>query len=169
MRKAFTVLELMIVTVLMTMLVAVVTLAFVTCLKAWSAGLERTGIRADGSLAMERMVRDLSQAGNITIATESAITFSADMDGDGTDETISLTRNESDNLIRTVDFFSAILAPNVETLNFTYLDSNNNPLTPVAQEDRDDISVITIALTMNKAGATYQLSSSVFTRNQVHE
>jgi prepilin-type N-terminal cleavage/methylation domain-containing protein len=167
MKKGLTLIELMIVTVLISIIVAASAVVFLTGLKAWSSGRDRTEIREEAGLAMERMVRDLCQAGTITAATTAMITFTADVDNDSVNETVTFSRDAGNNLIRTVDGAAITLTPDARALTFSYTDLNNNGTVPVTQADRNNIRVVTIALTMNKADETYALSSSAYTRNQI--
>jgi len=168
MKKGFTLIEVMIVTGLIAVLTGAVSWVFIVGLKTWSSGMDRTDIREGGVLAMERMVRDLSQAGPITAATTTAITFTADVDNDSVNETVTFSRDANNNLIRTVDGAAITLTPNAQTLTFSYTDLNNNTLTPpLTGAQLDSIRVVTVVLTMNKANETYTLSSSAYTRNQI--
>lgn len=165
-KKAFTLTELIVITALLSIMTVVIAVVFLTGLKAWSSGLNRTGIREEGSIAMERMMRDLSQASNITAATAATITFTADVDNDSVNETVTFSRDVDNNLIRTVDGSAITLTPNAQALAFSYTDLNNTSIVPASQADRDTIRVVTMALTMSKSGETYTLSSSAYTRNQ---
>ena len=49
-------------------------------LRTWTSGINRSEIIQDSSLAMEKMVRELSLAGSITTARGDEITFLADLD-----------------------------------------------------------------------------------------
>lgn len=164
--KGFTLVELIIVTALIGILAGVVAFTFAVGLKTWSSGLDRTDIRQDGNLVLERMVRELSQAYSIRNAEEDAITFWADADGDE-EVTFEL---ENSNLKRTSDGGETVLTPDVETFALSYRDVNNNLMTlpqdVASQSKRDNIRVIIILLTLDKADETVTLSSSVYTRNQ---
>jgi len=166
MKKGFTLIELIIVIVLFTMLSVAVFWTFVAGLKIWNSGKNRADIRQGGNWAIEKMVRELSQAYSIREAVEDEITFWADPDGD--DE---VTFNTDDNeLIRTTDSVETILTPYVETLELSYRDINNGLMTlpegTDSQAERDNIRVIIISLTLNQGDEAVTLSSSVYTRNQ---
>jgi len=151
---------------LVAILAGVVSFTFAVGLKTWGSGRNRAEIRQDGNLAMERMVRELSQASGFTIARDDKVKFSADLDEDGEVESITFDTSE-DNLNRTVEDVAVCLARNVETFHLAYYDLNNDLLEPpVAPSERDNIRVITITLTMNKVDETISLSSSVYARNQ---
>ncbi|MBI5024841.1 MAG: prepilin-type N-terminal cleavage/methylation domain-containing protein [Candidatus Omnitrophica bacterium] len=169
MKKAFTLTELMIVLVLLSIFIGGVMLVFVTQLKVWGSSLNRAAIRQQGHQALGRMVRELNQTNSITSASSSAITFLADLDDNGTDETITLNTS-GNNLNRTEGAVISPLAFNVQSFGLTYYDSSNNVLTPPAgtdtQAERDTIKVAVLALTMSKADETLSISSSAYLHNQ---
>ena len=56
---------------------------FVAGLRVWGSSTDRAYIRQDANLAVERMVRDLSEASEISTAKSDEVKFDADLDGDG--------------------------------------------------------------------------------------
>lgn len=169
MKKAFTLAELMIVLVLLSIFVGGVMLVFVTQLKAWGSSLNRATIRQQGHQALGRMVRELNQTNSITSASASAITFLADLDDNGADETITLNTS-GNNLNRTEGAVISPLAFNIQSFGLTYRDLSDNVLTPPAgtdtQAERDSLRVVVLSLTMNKADETLSISSSAYLHNQ---
>jgi prepilin-type N-terminal cleavage/methylation domain-containing protein len=169
MKKAFTLTELTIVLVLLSIFIGVVLLVFVVQLKTWGSSLNRATIRQQGHQALGRMVRELNQTNSITSASSSAVTFLADLDDNGSDETIML--NTSGTILnRTEGGVTTPLAFNVQSFGLTYRDLNNNVLTPPAgtdtQVERDSLRVVVLSLTMNKADETLNISSSAYLHNQ---
>src|SRR3989338_10406366 len=169
MKKAFTLTELTIVLVLLSIFIGVVLLVFVVQLKAWGSSLNRATIRQQGHQALGRMVRELSQTNSITSASAGAITFLADLDDNGADETITL--NTSGNSLRRTG--GAVISPlafNVQSFGLAYRDLNDNVLTPPdgtdTQAERDTIRVAVLSLTMSKADETLNISSSAYLHNQ---
>ena len=169
MKSGFTLIELIIVILLFSVIVAFVSWGFVTGLKVWNFGKDRADMIQNGNLTLEKMMRELSQASSITDADDNTITFLADIDDDGADEAITYSVS-SNNINRTEDGTSTILASDVQTFQLSYRDLNDNamsiPSDVASQQKRDDIRIITIALTFNKADETINLSSSVYARNQ---
>ena len=168
-KKAFTLIELTIVLVLLSIFIGAVLLIFVVQLKAWGSSLNRTVIRQQGHQALSRMVRELNQTNSITSASSNALTFLADLDDNGSDETIILSTS-GNNLNRTEGAVIVPLAFNVQSFSLTYRDSSNNILTPPAgtdtQVERDTIKVVGLSLTMTKADETLNISSSAYLHNQ---
>ena len=169
MKKAFTLTELTIVLVLLSIFIGAVFLVFVVQVRTWGSSLNRTMIRQHGHQALNRMVRELNQTNSITSASSGAITFLADLDDNGSDETITLNTS-GNSLRRTGGAVITTLAFNVQSFGLTYRDLNNNILTPPAgtdtQAERDSIKVVVLSFTMNKADETLNLSSSAYLHNQ---
>ena len=166
MKKGITLIELIIVIVLLSILVGFVSWVFVVGLRSWSSGKDRADIRQSSNLALERMVRELSQASSFTIAQAGQVKFVADLDDDGTDETVTFSVSNSE-LFSDTDGTATVLAPDVQAFGLLYRDLNNVIMTfPISGGDRDNIRVIIISLTLNKADETINLSSSAYARNQ---
>lgn len=169
MKKAFTILEVVVVTALVSIFVMAVLGLLSVGLRTWGFGFDRAQIRHLGSAAMQRMARELSQTNSITDAQDGTITFLADLDDNGTDETITYSVSGT-NLRRTEGSIVTILASNVQTFGLSYRDLNNDLLNSPGgtstQTKRDQIRVITISLTADKDNETITLSESVFARNQ---
>jgi len=80
-KRAFSLMELIIVIMMLFALVGTVTLLFIVGLKAFDAGYARGDIRQDISQAMQRMIREIRQAKDSTvIVTSTQIDFTADLD-----------------------------------------------------------------------------------------
>lgn len=169
MKTAFTLIELVVVVVLMSVLGGAVLWLLVAGLKIWGVSLDRAQIRQGTASAVHRMMREFSQINSIADAKDDAITLLADLDDNGTDETISYSVSGG-NLRRTEGAAVTIVAPYVQTFGLSYRDLNNDLLNPPGgtstQTKRDQIRVITISLTADKGDETLTLSSSVFARNQ---
>lgn len=171
-RTGFTLIELIVVVVLFSILVAAVFWIFVAGLKIWGSGKDRAYIRQDANLAIERMVRELSEASAINTAKSDEVEFDADLDGDGSVETIRFDVSNDGNLERTEVITGpdivVIIAPNVrDFIVGYYLDGDNDTLlTSVTGPSVDDIRVIVISLTLDDGDETIILSSSAYARNQ---
>ena len=166
--SGLTLIELIITILLISAIIGAAILMLTTGLKIWSSDKDRLDIRQNGSLAMERITRYLELANNITAASANSITFAADINNDGTDETVAIVFSDVNrNINITIDGITAILTPDAQSFSLSYYQSNTSAsFTPVTQADRDGIRVITISLTMNKGSDTVAFTSSVFCRNQ---
>lgn len=169
MKKAFTLIELVIAVVLISIFVISVFEVFRVGLTIWGTGLDRARLRQDSRAAMERMTRELSQAGSITSAAADQITFLVDLDDNGSDETVSYSLSAG-NLLRAEGAVTTVLARYVQSIGLTYRDLNNNILTPPggtdSQAERDTIRVIGIAIGMARDNETFNLSAGIHARNQ---
>jgi len=171
-KKSFTLIELIIVIVFFTIFAGVVSWTFVVGLRVWGSGRDRAYIRQDANLAIERMVRELSQVSEISTAKSDEIEFEADLDQDGSVAIIRFDVSSDDDLERTEVITGSdtvvTMAPNVQTFSLGYyLDGDNDTLlTSVTGPSRDDIRVIVISLTLNDGDETITLSSGAYTRNQ---
>ena len=168
MRKGLTLIELLVVVTLLSVLAGVVSQVFLLGLKVWSTDWNRTEIRQKAALGLERMTRELGQAGSITTARANRIRFSADVDNDGSDETVTFRFYPArDEIRRTVDGTAMVMTPYIQAFALSYYRANTGTdFTPSSQADRDDIRVIGISLTLNKGDETITLSSSIYPRNQ---
>lgn len=165
-KKGITLIELMMTIVLFIILIGSFLWIFTTGLKVWHFGIERADIRQGGTAAIERMVRELTQAGSFTIAQATQIKFAADLDNDGSDEAITFDVDGSD-LREDVDGKDTVLTSNVNSLIFSYRDLNDAEMEfPITGGNQDNIRVITIFLTLSEAYETITLSSSAYARNQ---
>ena len=167
-KSGFTLIELLIVVILFFILTGVAITAFTVGLRSWDSGLNRTDVRLESGRAMERMVRDISQASSITNAKDDTITFLVDLDDDGNDETVTFDVISND-LVRTVDGTDIPLATNVDALTFSYRDLNDDLMNPPGdtanQTKRDNIRIVLISIDMSRGDETFNLSSSVYVRN----
>ncbi len=166
MKKGFTLIELIIVIALFSVLMLSVSWVFVAGLRTWNSGVNRAEIRQDGTLALEKMVREISQADSFTIAHADRVKFDADLDDDGGNEDITFATDDN-RLIRTVSGTSTVLAYNVQSFGLLYRDLNNAVMPfPITGNNRDNIRVIIMSLTMSNADETIDLSSGAYARNQ---
>ncbi len=169
-KSALTLVELLIAMLLFSAITGATVLMFNTGLKIWSSSKDRIDIRQNGSLAMERMIRYLELARNITTAAEDSITFTADLDNNGLDETITIAYDAVNKIDITIAGSTTTLTRDVNNLVLTYYGLNTEtaftPPHPINPADRASIRVINISITMSKGSDTVTLSSSAFCRNQ---
>lgn len=164
-RKGMTLIELIIAIMLVAILAGALTLPLITQLKVWVSGMNRSNLIQGSSIALQTMSRYISQAVSITAATAGAITFTADINDDSIDETVTFDTSGT-NLQKTIDASTAVLAPNAQTLSFVYRNASDVAFVPANQTDRDAIRVITVTLTMSLANETLTESTSVRCRNR---
>ena len=165
-KTGFTLIELVIVIVFFTIFSGAAFWTFAAGLRAWGSGRDRTYIRQDASLAIERMVRELSRAKGFTIAQAAQVKFAADIDNDDSDESVTFAVNDG-SLERTVDGTTTVLTSRLKTLELSYRDLNDTVMAfPITGNDRDNIRVVVISLTLDEGAETFELSSGAYVRNQ---
>ena len=168
-RSAFTLVELMIVIALFLVLTGVLAQVLLVGFNVLGSENNRANLRQEANLAMERIVRELSQTTSITDANEDGIEFVVDLDGDEVNETVTFDANAA-TLNRTEDASVVKLAGNTQAFTLAYYDTTNALMTVPSdvsnQAKRDNIRLINVALTMNNNSETFDLRSSVYTRNQ---
>jgi len=148
-QNAFTLIELIIVIVIVGIIMAGTSTVLLQHFRAYLAGKNLISLSEQGTIAIERISRDIravASSGSITTATNTQFTFS-DLDGD----TISYAKSGSQ-IIRTFNSVPNVLADNVANLTFNYFDSSGNSTTTKSQ-----IRYITVNL-----GLAYQEASSNF-------
>ena len=165
MKKAFTLIELLITMVVMAAVTGVFAWALFAGFDTWVSGKNRADLFQSADRAIETMVRWISQATSITAATASSITFTADIDGDVTIETVTFAVSGT-NLQRTVGTSTVTMVPNTQSLGLIYTNTADTVIVPANQTDRDTIHIVTPTLTISLEGETDTLSSSVFCRNR---
>jgi hypothetical protein len=176
MKKGLTLVELLIVVVFIGLLGAVVVFVYMAGLKSWTAGRNYVEVTDTGGLVMEKMVRELSMASEITSAESDEVKFEADIYGTGSEETIKYDVDRNGDLIRTTgtggDKEELVLVENVQgfTLGY-YLDLDDTKhdsvkATGKSPTEADGIRVVVISLSLGEGDETIALSNSVYTRNQ---
>lgn len=163
-----TLIELLMAMALFSVIVGAALSIFTVSLNIWDSSQSRIDIRQNGSLAMEKMVRYLELANNITAATASSITFTADVNNDDTDETVTLALDTvNEKLNQAISGVTMTLTPGVQSFSLSYYKSDTEtPFTPLIQADRDTIRIVNLSLIMNKGSDTVSLGSSAYCRNQ---
>ena len=78
-KNGFTLIEVLVTTVMLSILVFTVGYTFVVGLKLWSEGYTRSNMRANMTQALELVTKNLRQAASIDALTAGSITFTADL------------------------------------------------------------------------------------------
>ncbi|MBU1998636.1 MAG: prepilin-type N-terminal cleavage/methylation domain-containing protein [Candidatus Omnitrophota bacterium] len=150
--------ELVVVIVIVGVLVGVSSMYIVETINLWQFLTYRHEVVAQGRGALMRMIREMRQiAPPVSAANSASLGFNY-TDASGT--TAVTYQLSGTNLMRNSD----ILAANVNSLNFTYMDSASSILaTPVALPEQ--IYRIKVALGISSGGQSNTLESQVFPRN----
>jgi hypothetical protein len=143
-------------------------------IKEWSVETDRIDIRQGGMTAMETLVRYIGLAGNnhltggITAASSTSVTFLADVNNAGTNQTVTISyaANKITATIVGASTTTLVIVSNVSSFSFTYYDNTGAVAQTDTQAHRDLIRIVTMAMTMTKGSDSISFSSSAFCRNQ---
>jgi len=176
MKKGLTLVELLIAVFFLALLGAVVLVVYTAGLRSWSSGENYAEITNTGGLVMEKMVRELSLASEVTSAESDEVEFEADLDGDGTPEVIKYDVDKSGDLIRTEgegkNKMELVLVSDIQDFVLGYyLDKDNTRYDSVSTKGKgvteaDGIRVVDISLELAEGDETTTFGGSTYTRNQ---
>ncbi len=134
--NGLTLLELIIATVLVSVLLGAIGMVYKTGFSVFYAQEGRSGIKADAGRFMAYVSNELRLTPSLTSAQAANITFSLDSDDNGVDETVSYSWNGTQGaplqktITSTVPAFSLFsqVINSVGNLSFSYYDANNTLL-----------------------------------------
>lgn len=159
--RGLTLIELVFNMALVSVLVCAIALTFMVGLRILDGEVTRGDFIKDISYGLNTMSGDLRQAISFVAPTNNrSVTFLADVDGDGSQETIRyrLTRGS---LLRTQDGVrTPVLARNVQSLAFSYYRPNDNT-NPMHGIVLSQIRVVEIDLTLTKGNESIQFMTKV--------
>ena len=176
--KGYTMIELLLVVMLMLTIVTMVSAAYMVSANASKDIIDRATSEIDARVAVYRISKDLREAANISIADDDEITFKSNVDADEAIELVHYYLDGSD-LYREVDDGDPAIVANyvIDTNMFIYYTDVNTPegglTTPVGEEDRDDIRLIDIHVSIDQSGAdsgnerTMNLDTIIYLRNKI--
>lgn len=165
-QKGVTIIELIMGIVIVGTLAGISSLYIKQVMDLWNFISFREETSSQGSTALIRIARELRQATDISAADAANLIFSADLDADGTDDSVQYLRNAGSELRRIFNSNGQgdILSSGITGLDLTYYDANNSVLTrPVS--DTSDIKRIKINLTMQSGSQTKTLKTQIWPRN----
>lgn len=159
-----TLIELLITLVLMFALVGVLWGVFNTGLTTTVTESLRSSIKGESGRGMITLGNELRQALSVTTAQATDITFTADTDDNGAAESIQYTwGGTAGNPLNRVTTTTFPLVNSVNTMSFSYYDSNNNLLTfPVTASQ---VRVVGVDITVTSADETFRTRSQYRLRN----
>lgn len=158
-KGGFTLIELILVIMLISVLLGAITFTFVVGLRAWDVGMLHGGIKKDASYSLRLVSEEMRQATSITAANENDVTFLADLDRNGLDETVTYSWSGvlGENFNRIQGATTLPLARDVQNAQFKYYDASNNLLSfPVTASS---VRVVEITLQLKREDETIQLLS----------
>lgn len=169
--KGFTLLELIITTVLVSVLLGAVWMVYKAGFSNFYTQGTRSGIKGDTGRLFINLAKELRLASSVTTAQAAAFTFTLDTDNNGVDETVQYTYSGTAGaplnrvLTSTVPSFSLTtpVIASVNSLAFSYYDTNNNllsfPVTP------SQVRLVALNITSANTDESFQLRSNVRLRN----
>jgi hypothetical protein len=149
---------------LLSILLGAIGLTFVVGLRAWDTGILSGGIKKEASYSLRIITEELKQATRITAAGLNSITFEADLDNNGENETISYSWSGviGENLKRTSITITppatvtTDLARNIQNAQFQYYNINNTLLGPPPAVTASSVRVVELTLQLQREGETLQ-------------
>lgn len=160
-KGGFTLLELIIVTVLISILLGAITFTFVVGLKAWEVAMLHGGIKKDASYSLRLITEEMRQATSITTANQNDVTFVADLDGNGVDEAIRYSWSGviGEDFNKVVGTTTTALARDAQSAQFKYYDANNNLLSPPVTAS--SVRLVELTLQLRKENESIQYVSKI--------
>ncbi|MDD5072931.1 MAG: hypothetical protein PHX64_03565 [Candidatus Omnitrophica bacterium] len=159
--RGLTLIEVVFNMALVSVLMCAIALTYMVGLRVLGEEMTRGGFIKDISYGLNTMSCDLRQATSFIAPTDTrSLTFLADVDGDGSQETIRY-RLSRGNLLRTQDGAGApVVARNVQSLAFRYYrpDDNTNPMRVIVPSQ---IRVVEIDLTFASGAESIQFTAKV--------
>jgi prepilin-type N-terminal cleavage/methylation domain-containing protein len=156
--KGFTLIELIVVIIIIGIVAIPAILIMAQGFKAYYAGNKAINLEWQGSVALERMTRELRSITSISTATANTITFV-----DYTGATITYVVNESQ-LMRNTTAGNQILATGIQSLSLAYYGKNSSsPLpTPVTDMAKINYIVATFNIAYGSSSTNFNLQTVVF-------
>ncbi len=159
--KGLTLLELIISVLLISVMLGAVWVIYDTGFKVFYNQLSRYDIKDELSLAFITMTDELQQAFSITAATATSVTFTADPDSNGVNETIQYTWSgvAGEPLNRVVGAVTTALVRSVQSLTFSYYNTNNVLLSePITLTN---VHLVAVDATTVKGDETFHLRTKI--------
>lgn len=183
--RGFTLMELMVTLTILGLVLVVVTSILVSTGRVESRTVRRAAVQASSRQAVSLMTTELRQAGmdpvpagivGIVSAQAKSIRVRADLSGDGTIQTaepsedVTYAYNDTTRVVtRDPGSGPAAILANVTSLQFSYFDSANQPITPLPLSATDAARVAAIGLTVtteNKDSQPITLTTRITLRNR---
>ena len=156
--SGLTLIELILVIALLSILLGAIGVTFIVGLKAWDTGILSGGIKKEASYSLRIITEELRHATAITAAGLNSVTFVADLDNNGVNETISYTWSgvAGADLSRIEGADTRVLARNVQNAQFQYYDINNTLLGPPPTVTASSVRVVELTLLLQRQSETVQ-------------
>lgn len=162
--RGFTLAELIITMVMVSVLMGAIGLAYNVGFRVFYSHKTRIGGKSEAGRSLSTMAQEVRTAVSVTSAQASSLTFSADTDNDGINESIQYSWSGTAGApLQRISTLTTLLASSVNSLSLTYYDSNNNLLSfPVTASS---VRIVSFDLTVKSQDETFQLRSQTRLRN----
>ena len=163
-RTGLTLIELVITTVLVSVLLLGVTAIFNSGFISIFGQIIRSGAKGEAGRAFNRMAQELRQAVSVTSAQQTNLSVTEDTDDNGVDDTIQYTwSGTAGQPLNRVSGSTSVLVNSVSALSFSYFDGSANLLSfPVTASQ---VRLVGINLTVTNGDETFVLRSQIRLRN----
>lgn len=166
-RNGLTLIELLISVMLISVMLGAIWMIYGTGTKVFYSQASRYDIKEQINSAFTTMARELRQALSITAATATSVTFTADLDSDGANETIQYAwaGTAGAPLNRVEGASTKTLVRSINSLAFSYYAENSN-ITPLSfPVTVGQIKLVAFDATAVKGSETFRLRTKVYLRN----
>ena len=160
-KTAFTLIELLITIVLVSILIGAVWMVYDTAIRTFYTQWTRTGAKGEAGRMLVNISQELRQANSVTTSQQTNLIFTADTDSNGVDDTIQYTwSGNAGNPLNRVSTVTTPVVNSVSALTFSYYDANNNSTIVASQ-----VRLVAIDVTVTDKDETFALRSRVRLRN----
>lgn len=166
MKNGLTLIELLISIMLVSAVLGAIWMIYGTGLEVFYNQMFRYDIKDQINLAFITMTKELHQTLSITAATATSVTFTADINSDGVNETIQYTWSGTPGapLNRVVGSSTNTLVRSVNSLAFSYYAANSNTTPLSFPVTVTQVQLIAIDATAIKGSETFRLRTKVYLR-----
>ena len=162
-KNGFTLIELVMAIVLLGIIAGIGVPLLIAVNQGWLIARDRNQAGEAGMVAMERMLREIRMVNNDTSIIAADNTTLQFIDVNSYDLTFELSNNT---VRRTNSSASDVLADNVNSLSFTYYDSNGSAIaTPLVNPSQTDIRRIRVDFSLSADSGNLSFMSEVAPRN----
>lgn len=157
-----TLIELILVIALLSILLGAIGFTFLVGLRAWDIGMLSGGIKKEASYSLRIISEELKQATAITAANLNNVTFQADLDSDGENETISyswsgvISESLNKTSTTTAGTVTTVLAMDVTNAKFQYYNVSNALLGPPPSVTTSLVQVVELTLQLQRESETVE-------------
>lgn len=169
--RGLTLIELLISVLLISAMLEAIWVVYSTGSNVFSGQLSRYDIKNETSLALTIMTKELHQAIAISttqLPTATSLTFTADLDNNGTTETIQyawsgISGAPLNKLIGNPPVATKALVRSVKSLTFSYYNTDNTLVAaPVSALNVPNVHLLAVDVTSAKGEETFRLRTKIF-------